>query len=142
MSWTFYNSNGEALVQGAVEATQAEMEAETAVTKFVPPDLVKHSPGVAKAWGSITSAGALETPDHGVSSVTDSSTGVRVLIWTTAFSSGDYAIGASNDGAGTADVQVMYYHEGGRTTTQVQALSYTGTSATDHPHSFVVFGDQ
>ena len=50
MSWTFYNSDGEALVQHAEsEAVQSEMEAETAVAKFVPPDLVKFHPGVAKA---------------------------------------------------------------------------------------------
>ena len=51
MAWTFFNSSGEALVQHAEsEATQAEMEAESAVAHFVPPDLVKNSPGVAKAW--------------------------------------------------------------------------------------------
>jgi len=88
MAWTFYNSNGEALVQHAEsEATQAEMEAETAVAKFVPPDLVKNSPGVAKAWASITSAGALSTPDYGIASVDDDGTGDHDINFTTAFSS-------------------------------------------------------
>ena len=60
MGWTFYNSNGEALVQHAEsEATKAEMEAETAGAKFVPPDLVRNSPGVAKAWVRWEQTGAL-----------------------------------------------------------------------------------
>ena len=54
MAWTFYNASGEALVQHAEsEATKAEMVAETAIAHFVPPDLVKDSPGVAKFWVDI-----------------------------------------------------------------------------------------
>lgn len=132
----------ETAVSGPSQASQSAIEAETNQDTYVPPDLLKHSPGVAKAWGSITSAGALESPDYGISSVTDSSAGNRIIIWTTAFSSGDYAIGASSDGGGTADVQVFYYHESGRQTTQVTAIAYVGTTPTDRPHSFVVFGDQ
>ena len=143
MSWTFYNSSGQRLQTfGFVAATQAEMEAASSTTAYVTPGRTQHHPGVAKAWGSITSAGVLESPDYGVSSVTDSSAGNRIIIWTTAFSSGDYAIGASSDGGGTADVQVFYYHESGRQTTQVTAIAYVGTTPTDRPHSFVVFGDQ
>ena len=95
MGWTFYNSNGEALVQHAEsEAVQSEMEGETAVAKFVPPDLVKNSPGVAKCWCVITSAGAIESPSYNVASIDDNSTGNRDINFTTDFSSNVYATAA------------------------------------------------
>jgi len=77
MSWTFYNSNGEALVQHAEsETTQAEMEAETAVAKFVPPDLVKHSPGVAKMWIQLDGTGTVtDNGSYNVSGVVDNAVG-------------------------------------------------------------------
>jgi len=90
--WTFYNSNGETLVQHAEsEATQTEIEGETATAKFVPPDLVKHSPGVAKVWCNITAAGALGSPDYNVSSVTDTGTGDRTINFTVSFSGTVYS---------------------------------------------------
>ena len=93
MPWTFYNSSGEALVQHAEsEATQAEMEAETAVAHFVPPDLVKNSPGVAKGWCRITTAGVLESPSHNVASITDTGTGDRTIVWDTDFSTSVYTV--------------------------------------------------
>jgi hypothetical protein len=95
MSWTFYNSSGEALVQHAEsEATKAQMEAETASPLFVPPDLVKNSPGVAKCWCVITAAGAIESPSYNVASIDDNSTGNRDINFTTAFSSNVYATAA------------------------------------------------
>jgi hypothetical protein len=77
MAWTFYNSNGEALVQHAEsEATQAEMEAETAGAKFVPPDLVKNSPGVAKAWCAFNGESTIAiTQSYNITDLTDNGTG-------------------------------------------------------------------
>ena len=88
MGWTFYNSNGEALVQHAEsEATQAEMEAETAVAHFVPPDLMKYHPGVAIAWCQIEADGTLNTTlDYNVGSVDDTGTGNRRVNLTNATS--------------------------------------------------------
>ncbi len=91
--WTFYNSNGETLVQHAEsEATQTEIEGETATAKFVPPDLIKHSPGVAKGWCSIATDGSLESGDYNVDSVTDTGTGNRTIVWGTDFSSSIYVV--------------------------------------------------
>ena len=73
MAWTFYNSSGEALVQHAEsEAVQSEMEAETATAKFVPPDLIKYSPGVAKAWIKWEATGTHSiVGSYNITSVTD-----------------------------------------------------------------------
>ena len=118
MGWTFYNSNGEALVQNAEsEATQAEMEAETAGAKFVPPDLVRNSPGVAKAYCKITNAaGAPATGSYNVASGALNGDGDYTMTWDTDFSSVNYTAIAvcvggdtrvatvTNLAAGTCDV--------------------------------------
>ncbi len=55
-----------------VQASTAEIAAQTAVTKYVSPDRAKHHPGVAKAWVSFNGTGSLTVNDsHGVTSVTD-----------------------------------------------------------------------
>ena len=94
MSWTFFNSSGEALVQHAEsEATQAEMIAETAVAKFVPPDLVRHSPAGCKAWMFWEMTGDHDFLDsYNVTSVTDgSSTGSTTIVWADDFANAYYA---------------------------------------------------
>ena len=61
-----------AALSGSTEASQAELEAESAVAKYVPPDLVKHSPGVPKVWVSWEQAGTHSIiASHGMGSVTD-----------------------------------------------------------------------
>tara|TARA_R110000765_G_scaffold323044_1_gene414712 strand:+ start:446 stop:868 length:423 start_codon:yes stop_codon:yes gene_type:complete len=94
--WTFYNASGEALVQHAEsEATKAEMEAETAIAHFVPPDLVKNSPGAAKAWCHILSAGTLVANSYNTASITDTGTGDRTWVFDTdmSISTGWAAVG-------------------------------------------------
>ena len=96
MSWTFYNASGEALVQHAEsEATKAEMEAESATPKFVPPDLVRNSPGVAKVWVYWTQSGG-----HGVNgaasynytSASDGGVGVTDHLWDVDMSGTAYVV--------------------------------------------------
>jgi len=52
--------------------------------------VIATSSGVAKAWCRITNAGGLESPDYGVSSVTDHAVGTRTINFTTAFSTSVY----------------------------------------------------
>jgi hypothetical protein len=64
--------------------------------------------GVAKAWCRITAPGALASPSYGIESIGDTSTGVRLINWTTDFSSVIYsavctlaeaaAVGGDEDG--------------------------------------------
>ena len=91
MAWTFFNSSGEALVQHAEsEATQAEMEAQTAVAKFVPPDLVKHSPGVAKVFCSVNNGGVLKSGSLNVTSTARDATGVMTVTIATNFANTNF----------------------------------------------------
>ncbi|ANS02791.1 hypothetical protein [uncultured Mediterranean phage uvDeep-CGR0-KM14-C182] len=146
MSWTFYNSNGEALVQHAEsEATQAEMEAETAVAKFVPPDLVKNSPGVAKAWVEFDADGT-RLASYSVDSVTDNSTGYwEVNYASSTFSSTNYAKMVSCNIAVGSDAFVFAITNSDENKCEIKcrdhdaSLSDGGASAT---FSFAGFGDQ
>ena len=120
MGWTFYNSSGEALIQNAEsEATQAEMEAETAGVKFVPPDLIKYSPGVAKVWCRIladgTISGGTSLPNsYNIDTITDSGTGDRSVNFDTDFSSIHYGAvsSCSIDADNTVSASLLTYAVG------------------------------
>ena len=75
------------------QAVQSAIEAETNQDTYIPPDLVKYSPGVAKAWmhykGTATRA---INANYNVSSVGYTSAGLYTANWSTAFSTANYAI--------------------------------------------------
>ena len=141
MAWTFYNASGEALVQHAEsEATQAELEAETAIAHFVPPDLVKNSPGVAKGWCRITAAGAIESPDYNVDSVTDTGTGNRTIVWDTDFSTNVYVVLTTSAAASNIGDVRTSAHAVGSVVVEVLNSGFTGLQDTNHSNA--AFGDQ
>ena len=82
-------------------ADQAALEAETDEDTYVPPDLVRHSPGVAKAHGFTLGAGTggdTLTGSYNISAVTKDSTGRYTWTWDTDFSNNDYTmIGTVNE---------------------------------------------
>jgi len=73
-----------------VEATKANMEAEATGLLYVPPDLVRNSPGVAKFWALVNSAGTLAA-SYNITSVAHNGTGDWTVTIATNFSSADYA---------------------------------------------------
>ena len=75
---------------GPDQASQAEMEAESNVDKYIAPDLLKNGPSSCKAWGKFAVAGTVNA-SYNVSSVTDNSTGLWTVNWNTDFSSVNYA---------------------------------------------------
>jgi len=82
---------------GPDQATESALEAETNEDTYAPPDLIKHSPGVAKAWFRITTAGALLSGAYGVSTIDDTGTGDRTVNWSTAFTTVNYIVLSSMD---------------------------------------------
>ena len=142
--WTFYNSNGEALVQHAEsEATQAEMEAETAVAKFVPPDLVRHSPGVAKAWVKWEQTGTHSMlASYNMTSVTDGGgAGDTDHLWDDDFASAPTVVGM----APTSYAIGFDAGAGAPSTTGVTTVTFdtSNQNATDRGiNCIAAFGDQ
>ena len=95
MGWTFYNSSGQRLQTfGFAAATQAEMEAATSVTAYVPPGRTQNHPGVAKAWVHWEMVGTHSIKaSYNVDSVTDGgSVGNTDHVWGTDFSSINYVV--------------------------------------------------
>jgi hypothetical protein len=69
------------------EASKANMEAEATGALYVPPDLVKNSPGVAKAWASVIADGTIQSPSYNMTSASKVSTGRYNFTVATDFSS-------------------------------------------------------
>lgn len=69
-------TTGKTATDHIAESTQAQMEAETAGDTRVAPDLVKYSPGVAKAWVSWNGTGTIAVREsYNITGVGDSGTG-------------------------------------------------------------------
>ena len=92
--WLHKDTNGAIYPSVGNAATQAEMEAGTATTKYVTPQGVNWHPGVCKAWAKHTvSAGVPQmTKTWNVTSVTDSAACRVAPVIATDFSSADYAV--------------------------------------------------
>ena len=81
---------------GPTQANQAAIEAETNEDTYIPPDLLRHSPGVAKAFVRIANAGTIIAGSYNIASITDSGTGDRTIVIDTDFSSINF-VAVSND---------------------------------------------
>jgi len=76
---------------GVSQADQASVEAEDNEDTYVPPDLVRHSPGVAKAWIAVDLSGTMEiyasgNAKYNIASIADDGVGKPAVTVTTAFS--------------------------------------------------------
>lgn len=99
-----------AKVEAASIATTAEMKAASA-TKLMTLNLLKHHPGVAKAWGVVVNTGAtttLRTGSHGVTSVAQSgATNWTRVTLAAAMDSTNYVVQATQEvsaaGSGASD---------------------------------------
>ena len=146
MPWNFYNSSGELQINdgGAIAATQAEMEAGSSTAAFVSPARQHYHTSALKVWGITGGGGDLKAQDFNVASVTDTGTGDRMIVFTTAFSSTLYCSTiamASND---TNQVQVFMNYLG--SASQIRHTAYSGDSALmslyDAAASWMISGDQ
>ena len=128
-------------LSGVTQASQAEAEAESNENKYVPPDLLRHSPGMPKIWVQWEQTGAhgLIT-HHNLTSVTDGGgAGITDHLWNTDFSGSDYALVGSADNANTVHTQATSLATTGAQTVTVNI----GTgSAADAESNLVGFGDQ
>lgn len=125
-------------VGGPTEATQSDMEDEgsTNADRYVSPETAKYSPGSAKVWCHITAAGALSSPDYGVSTVTDTGTGDRTINYTTSFSSAIYAPVSGGDVNGVQKIDSLAVGS-----CRVQIYSDLASTLDDRIHQFTAHGD-
>ena len=97
-----------AVSSGPSQAIQSAIEAETNQDTYIPPDLMKYHPGVAKVWIRFYQSNSSHTmgASYGVASIADGgAAGFSDFTWSTAFSSAEYAILASAEAASVAGME-------------------------------------
>lgn len=124
-------------------ATSAEVASETA-SKIVTANLLKHHPGVAKAWVKFNGTGTPAIDDsYNVSSITDNGVGDYTVNFTNAMANSNYCMtgsGRFDGGAGTSNIIVNQKRGGVQSTTQCQISTHNTTpSVTDNDRVFIVF---
>jgi hypothetical protein len=77
---------------GPSQATQSALEGETNEDTYAPPDLIKHSPGVAKFFCKADYAATVQGTAYNTTSVADGGTGLITFTIATDFSSADWAV--------------------------------------------------
>lgn len=126
-------------------ASQSDQETGTSTAKVVTPGVMKHFPGVLKAFWDVdqSSGTAALQASYGVSSVTDSTTGQFDINLSTAMSSINYAITVGST-AGVASAPVMVNIEPNPTTTLIPIRTFgTAFNETDSTGQYGhVSGDQ
>jgi hypothetical protein len=124
---------------GPSQATQSAIEAETNEDTYIPPDLVRNSPGVAKVLASVTGTGDSYIQSYNLDGITDTATGIRTHTITTDFAANTYqVIGGSRQHSGTRTI----YHTlaAGSFIERVQDPDTAADS--DLPTSIAAFGAQ
>ena len=92
---------------GASQANQAAVEAETNEDTYVPPDLLRHAPGMAKGWCQYQQTGTHGiVSSYNVASVTDRGVGQTDVTWTTNFSQADYAVSVTPIATGSGSHEI------------------------------------
>lgn len=142
MGWTFYNSSGQQLRNtGTVLATQAEMEAGSALTSFVTPGRTHFHPGVAKVWAKWEQNGADHdmAVEYGVNTMVDGgAAGFSDMTFDTNFSSAAYSVTGSVEAAMIFMTEAASWAAGAIT---IRSSDTAGTY-TDATHLCVaIFGD-
>ena len=132
---------------GASQANQAAVEAETNEDTYVPPDLLRHHKGSAKAWvlyESIGSHSIVGGATYNVDSVCDgSAVGVSDIVWGDDFSGAYYAIIGMAQGTNTVGYNAETFGVGGVTIAVTIGGGNTGGVDINTPGvSIVAFGDQ
>ena len=124
---------------GVTQANEAALEAETNEDTYAPPDLIKHSPGVAKAWAVVAGNGTLASPSYNMTSTSTSATGTYVYTFDVDFSDADYTgHPAIRAGLGHGALQ-----EGTQVVGSVTIRTWDAClSLADINHCCVFFGDQ
>ena len=133
----------QAAAGGPSQATQAALEAETNEDTYAAPDLIKYSPGVAKAWGSCLANGTLESGSYNITSVTRDSAGVYLWTIATDFSNALYAaVAGMMSGWPASSSRTATVRDSSRVVGTVRVDTNLAAVSTDYDHCLVIFGDQ
>ena len=88
------------------QAVEADIEGQTNQDTYVPPDLLRHVPGVAKAWARFSQAGSHSfKAEYGMASISDEGAGLSDITVDDAFTAGatNYVVMAGGTNHVTTD---------------------------------------
>ena len=124
---------------GPCQASTCEIEGETDVCKYVPPDLLRRSPGAVKGWIRINSCGG-NICSYNVASVCCDITGSIKVVWCKDFSSAGASVyaGMMNQCRNGDNTTTVTSHAVG----SVFSKSKSGATLTDIQRSVMGWGDQ
>jgi hypothetical protein len=127
-------------VAGTAVAGQSDMETPTSTAIIVTPAVVKNHPGVAKAWGSVNSAGTL-LAGHNVTTAKAAVGRYTITFDGIAMSSANYAVITSVATAASGTVNIVASAQTKATGSFDILCQADGGLDSDIPFDFVVFGD-
>lgn len=132
----YQKASGRAIIE-TQQVVRADMEAQTDQDTYIPPDLLKYSPLVAKGYGNIASDGTLSNNKGCVTTATKTATGTyEITIDAFASSSVITAIVClTGSSAQNRMIQVTY-----TSATKLTVTTHTSAAAIDFAFSVIVFG--
>ena len=125
---------------GPSQANQAAIEAGTNEDTYVPPDLLKHSPGVAKGWGYVTISGGTPSlaSNYNVAGIVDQGVGLYDVTWDTDFSNINVAFLGMSTSGGFAQYRAASIVG----TSYLKTVMHDETVHDPYRFGFAAFGDQ
>jgi uncharacterized Zn-binding protein involved in type VI secretion len=140
------NSSGtlswSSITPSPTQASASAIKAETNEDTYAPPDLIKHTPGIAKVWARWEQTGGTHTmgASYNMNGMVDGgATGFSDLEFLVDFSSGEYAI------TGSAEAAAIFMMESGSAAAGTLTIRFADVDGTytDATHASVaIFGEQ
>ena len=129
---------------GPSQSDQAALEGETNEDTYAPPDLIKHSPGVAKFFVKADYAAGIQGTAYNVASVSDGGTGLITITIATDFSSINWAVSACTETPYTRSTNVSVPSGSGQTAgdCDFRVTDNNGTLSDGTYFHCIGFGDQ
>jgi|TARA_R110002020_G_C16282123_1_gene771891 hypothetical protein len=130
-----------AAVTSISQANQAAIEGETNEDTYIPPDLIKHSPGVAKFFAKFNYSGTVQGTAYNTTSIADNGTGDLTVTIATDFSSVNWVAGYTTETAYTRSTNI---ENGGQAagTLQIRTTDNNGTASDGNFAHVFGLGDQ
>lgn len=130
---------------GISQAVQADIEAETDQNTYIPPDLMKYHPGIAKAWVHFDASGGTPTiqVSHRTTSITDNGVGDYTCNWSITMSSTNYAVlcGSRMEVSAAATMGFIGVTGMATTTTTIECANANDANVDLDFGSVAIFGD-
>jgi hypothetical protein len=127
---------------GPSQAVQSDIEAETNEDTYLPPDLVKHSPGVAKFYVKFNPSGTIQGTAYNTTSVADNGTGDWTVTIATDFSSANWACSCTIETGYTRSANIASSGGQAAGTLQVRSTDNNGTLSDGVFMHVIGLGDQ